>query len=232
MANQYNHSRDWRKEVAETCSRLQLCAILPEQLKANVRIKTVCLHGVVSHSRVYSLIERQYCCKSAASKAHDPLLKSKASQVAWQKSRDKILQSQKNRWAKENAREEQSKRMKGVKNAWIPTPEQRVLPGLLYLIRYLDDSGTHFKLGITRKKLSQRFSSERLISIIQTWNFSLGKCFDLEQATLRYASQHGHRYSSPTTTELIRPEGVVPILEFIEQSLSDDGHVAQPQVAA
>ena len=117
-------------------------------------------------------------------------------------------------------------------STWRPTKEQRVLSGLLYLIRYLDDSGTHFKLGITRKKLSQRFSSESLISIIQTWNFSLGKCFDLEQAALRYASQHGHRYSSPTTTELIRPEGVVPILEFIEQSLGDDGHVAQPQVAA
>jgi hypothetical protein len=116
----------------------------------------------------------------------------------------------------------------GSKNStWKPTVEQRLLPGILYLIRYLDDSGTHFKLGITRKKLSQRFSSESLVSIIQTWNFPLGKCFDLEQAALRYASQHGYRYASPTTTELIRPEGMVSILEFIEQSLDDDEHLAE-----
>jgi hypothetical protein len=116
----------------------------------------------------------------------------------------------------------------GSKNStWKPTAEQRLLPGILYLIRYLDYSGTHFKLGITRKKLSQRFSSESLVSIIQTWNFSLGKCFDLEQAALRYASQHGYRYASPTTTELIRPEGMVSILEFIEQSLDDDEHLAE-----
>jgi hypothetical protein len=96
--------------------------------------------------------------------------------------------------------------------------EQRLLPGTLYLIRYLDEAGTHFKLGITRKKLSERFSAEHLISIIRTWNFPLGQCFDLEQATLRYATDRGYRYSSPTTTELIRPEGVASILEFIERS--------------
>jgi DNA-directed RNA polymerase subunit RPC12/RpoP len=114
-----------------------------------------------------------------------------------------------------------------IESTWKPTPEQRLLPGTLYLIRYLDEAGTHFKLGITKKKLLERFSAKRLISVIQTWNFPLGKCFDLEQATLRYASQHGHRYSSPTTTELIRPEGILPILEFIEHSLDDDGYVAQ-----
>jgi hypothetical protein len=102
--------------------------------------------------------------------------------------------------------------------SWIPAIEQRLLPGTLYLIRYLDESGTHFKLGITKRKLSERFSAERLVSIIHTWNFPLGRCFDLEQATLRYATDRGYRYSSPTTTELIRPEGITSILDFIERS--------------
>lgn len=110
--------------------------------------------------------------------------------------------------------------------SYRPTPKQRLLPGTLYLVRYLDETGTHFKLGITRKRLSERFSAERLISIIQTWNLSLGECFDLEQAALRYAAEHGHRYSSPTTTELIRAEGIPRVLEFIEHSLADDGHMA------
>jgi hypothetical protein len=107
-----------------------------------------------------------------------------------------------------------------------PNAEQRLLPGTLYLVRYLDESETHFKLGITRRTLQERLG-DKLIAIIQTWNFPLGKCFDLEQATLRYAAEHGHRYSSPTTTELIRPEGILPILEFIEHSLDDDGYLAQ-----
>lgn len=114
------------------------------------------------------------------------------------------------------------------RGSWTYASDERLLPGILYLIRYLDSSGIHFKIGITKKKLSERFSAEHLISVIQTWNFPLGKCFDLEQAALRYASQHGYRYASPTTTELIRPEGMVSILEFIEQSLDDDGYVAEP----
>lgn len=229
MANQHRHSREWDREVKETCARLRLCAVLPERLSANVKIRTVCLHGVVSNCRVYSLIERQYCCKSAASKAHDPALKSKASRTAWYKSRDKLLQKQKERWSSDSARARHSQRMKGVNNSWIPTPAQRSLPGMLYLIRYLDDAGTHFKLGITKKRLSERFSAERLISVIQTWNLSLGECFDLEQTALHYAAEHGHRYSSPTTTELIRAEGILPVLEFIEHFLDDGGHVAEPR---
>lgn len=227
MANQYRHSREWDREVKEACARLKLCAILPERLAANVKIRTVCLHGVVSNCRVYSLIERQYCCKSAASKAHDPALKSKASRAAWRKSRDKLLQKQKDRWSSDSAKARQSQRMKGVNNSWIPTPAQRSLPGVLYLIRYLDDIGTHFKLGITRKRLSERFRAERLISVIQTWNLSLGECFDLEQAALRHAAERGHRYSSPTTTELIRAEGILPVLEFIESRLADGSDMAQ-----
>jgi len=112
-----------------------------------------------------------------------------------------------------------------------PSLAQRQVSAILYLIRYLDESGTHFKLGITKRRLSERFKSGQLICILHTWSLPLGKCFDLEQAALGHASQHGHRYSSPTTTELIRPEGVVPVLEFIEQRLDADGHVAEPQCA-
>lgn len=100
--------------------------------------------------------------------------------------------------------------------------------GHLYLVGYDDKtSGTvHFKIGITKHTIKKRLKT-KLSWIIKDWELPLGKCFDLEQAALSYASRHGHRYSSPTTTELIRPEGVVPILEFIEQSIDDDRHVAQ-----
>jgi hypothetical protein len=99
----------------------------------------------------------------------------------------------------------------------IPTPEERVLPGVLYLIRYLDDSGTHFKLGITRRRLTQRFTSINLISIIHLHHATLGECFDLEQSLLAWARANGHRYSSPTTTELIHPAGVSHILDCLSK---------------
>jgi hypothetical protein len=54
-----------------------------------------------------------------------------------------------------------------------PTLEQRLLPGTLYLIRYLDESGTHFKIGITKKTLQQRFGP-RLVSIIHLHHATLG----------------------------------------------------------
>jgi hypothetical protein len=109
---------------------------------------------------------------------------------------------------------------KGVKGSvpgnseasYYPTPEQRILPGTLYLVRYLDDSGTHFKLGITRRTLSQRFRSGGLISIIHLHKSTLGECFDLEQSLLKWAKDNGHRYSSPTTTELIHPNGLPYLL--------------------
>jgi hypothetical protein len=96
---------------------------------------------------------------------------------------------------------------------WIPTPEQRLLPGTLYLIRYLDESGTHFKLGITKHTLNKRFSKGQLISIIHLHNATLGECFDLEQDCLRYCKQQGWRYTSPTTTELIHPAGLPYLLD-------------------
>lgn len=95
----------------------------------------------------------------------------------------------------------------------IPTPEQREMPGILYLIRYLDESGTHFKLGITRRKLNQRFNTMELISILHLCHATLGECFDLEQELLKWAKANGHRYASPTTTELIHPAGLPYLLD-------------------
>jgi hypothetical protein len=111
-------------------------------------------------------------------------------------------------------------------NSWKPTLEQREWPGELYLVRYLDESGTHFKLGITYRGVQKRLGN-KLISIIYLYKTTLGECFDLEQATLRYATDRGYRYSSPTTTELIRPEGITSILEFIERS-SDVSALSAP----
>jgi hypothetical protein len=94
-----------------------------------------------------------------------------------------------------------------------PTPEERLLPGILYLIRYLDDSGVHFKLGITRRRLTQRFTSINLVSIIHLHHATYGECYDLEQDCFRHCKQQGWRYSSPTTTELIHPDGLPYLLD-------------------
>jgi hypothetical protein len=96
-------------------------------------------------------------------------------------------------------------------NSWKPTPEQRGWPGELYLVRYLDKSGTHFKLGITYRGVQKRLGN-KLISIIHLHKATLGECFDLEQELLRWAKDNGHRYSSPTTTELIHPAGLPYLL--------------------
>ena len=89
-----------------------------------------------------------------------------------------------------------------------PNTQDRELPGYLYLIRYLDSDGTHFKLGITRRCVRSRFKGERLISILALHQSTLGDCFDVEQDCLRYCKQQGWRYSSSTTTELIHPDGI------------------------
>ena len=100
-------------------------------------------------------------------------------------------------------------------STWVPTPEQRLLPGILYLVRYLDESGTHFKLGITRRTIQERLG-DKLISVIHLHHATLGECFDLEQSLLKWAKDNGHRYSSPTTTELIRPEAYTEILQQLK----------------
>jgi len=97
-----------------------------------------------------------------------------------------------------------------------PTPEQRLLPGTLYLIRYLDQSGTHFKIGITRRTLQQRLG-DSLVSILHLHTSTLGECFDLEQSLLKWAKNNGHRYSSPTTTELLRADAIPHILATLRQ---------------
>jgi hypothetical protein len=96
--------------------------------------------------------------------------------------------------------------------SYRPTPEQRLLPGTLYLVRYLDESGTHFKIGITRRTLQQRLG-DSLVSILALHTASLGECFDLEQSLLRWAKENNYRYSSPTTTELIQPAGIPYLLD-------------------
>jgi len=101
------------------------------------------------------------------------------------------------------------------RGAWRYTPEERNIPGVLYLIRYLDESGTHFKIGITKKTLQQRFGP-KLISIIHLHYATLGECFDLEQDLLKWAKDNGHRYASPTTTELIHPAGLQYLLNRLQ----------------
>lgn len=102
--------------------------------------------------------------------------------------------------------------------SWAPSPEQRYLPGVLYFVRYLDESGIHFKIGITRKSVSRRFKPRQLISILHLHHATLGECYDFEQSLLRWAKKNNYRYSSPTTTELIKPEAYSEILSRLKQA--------------
>jgi hypothetical protein len=152
-------------------------------------------------------------------------MKSRAAQVAWDTKRDLMLQRQRERWDRPGEKEKHSEyclnaherlRGEGWVNpgwGWKPSDTERLLPGTLYLIRYLDESGTHFKLGITKLTLAQRFRKGQLISILHLHTATLGECFDLEQELLKWAKDNGHRYSSPTTTELIHPDGLPYLLE-------------------
>ena len=97
-----------------------------------------------------------------------------------------------------------------------PSDSERLLPGALYLIRYLDESGTHFKLGVTKRSLNERFKPHQLISILHLHHATLGECFDLEQDLLKWAKDNGHRYASPTTTELIHPAGLQYLLDRLQ----------------
>lgn len=97
--------------------------------------------------------------------------------------------------------------------SYRPTPEQRLLPGTLYLIRYLDESGTHFKIGITKLTLAERFRKGQLVSILALHKATLGECFDLEQELLKWAKANGHRYRTASTTELIYPDGLPYLLD-------------------
>jgi hypothetical protein len=100
-----------------------------------------------------------------------------------------------------------------------PSEEERKVPGTLYFIRYLDESGIHFKIGITKRSLQERLG-DKLVSILHLHQATLGECFDLEQSLLKWAKDNGHRYSSPTTTELIRPEAYNEILSQLRGKIN------------
>lgn len=216
MANQYAQ-RNWKQEMAETAARLEMCVFVPKHLTANTKVRCSCSHGVVKETTVIRFVERQYCCKSQASKAHDPEQKRKAAVKSWITGKEKHLLARQRRWSNPKEKEKQRERMAGVNNSFTPTLEQRLLPGILYLIRYLDETGIHFKLGITRCSLNRRFRHNQLVSILHLHHATLGECFDLEQDILRWAKNNGHRYSSPTTTELIHPDAYSEVLNWLHK---------------
>ena len=105
-----------------------------------------------------------------------------------------------------------SEALKGVDNSFTPTPEQRLLPGTLYLVNYRDEGGDHIKVGITKRTVEERLKS-RLVSVIATCEATLGECFDLEQKILKDLDEF--RYSSQTTTELFTTEALPLILNYL-----------------
>ncbi len=157
----------------------------------------------------------------------------KGMQVAWNKGMNGVYQSSKKGKPNPSARVPCSpERAKNISNSWkkkleegwdgfcgygrLPTLEQRKLPSSLYLVRYIDDEGTHFKLGITVRNLQERLK-KHLVSIVDVYGSTLGECFDIEQEQLKYAKENGWRYSSHSTTELIKPEGVPYLLEVFSK---------------
>lgn len=220
--------RDWLTEIKNTCSNLCLCAVLPDKLTAHARIRFSCPHGTVKETTVLRFVERKYCCKSQASKSHDPETKRKAAKIAWDKSRDKIIQKSKERWEKCGEKERHSKRCAEVilekrKDGWTnpgwgwkPNDENKNLPCSLYFIKYKDNDGLHYKIGITIQSIKERFR-QQLVEIIDEYNSTFEKCYLLEQEQLKYAKQKGWRYSSHSTTELIKPEGVNYLLEVFSK---------------
>ncbi len=157
----------------------------------------------------------------------------KGMQVAWNKGINGVYQSSKKGKPNPSARVPCSpERAKNISNSWkkkleegwdgfcgygrLPTLEQRKLPSSLYLVRYIDDEGTHFKLGITVRNLQERLK-KHLVSIVDVYGSTLGECFDIEQEQLKYAKENGWRYSSHSTTELIKPEGVPYLLEVFSK---------------
>jgi hypothetical protein len=206
VPNQFSHNRRWREEVIETASRLSLCVVLPEELKANTRIKSACAHGEVKETTVYRLIERQFCCKSEASKAADPSVRSHAANVRW------VVNPHQPPMSDEHKRKI-GETLKGVDNSFTPTSAQRLLPGTLYLVNYQDEDGDHIKVGITKRTVEERLKS-RLVSVIVTHKATLGECFDLEQQFLEDFSEF--RYSSSTTTELIQVDQLQKAIEYLK----------------
>jgi len=217
MANQHSE-RDWRQEMAETAGRLEMCVIFPDHLTANTRVRCSCPHGVVKETSVGRFVGRQFCCKSQASKAHDPNQKRRAANTRWSnpfaKNPPQTPESNLKRSLTITKTIKEKKEEGWINPGWgrKPSESERLLPGILYLIRYLDKSGTHFKLGVTKLSLDERFSKNQLISIIHLHHTTYGECYDLEQDCFRHCNQQGWRYASPTTTELIQPAGIPYLL--------------------
>ena len=170
---------------------------------------------------------------SEAQKGREPWNKGATGlQVAWNKGKTGVQQSTRKGTKQPKRGPRTPEEVERIKEGWRkklesgwdgfggygqkPNPEQRLLPGTLYLIRYLDDEGTHFKIGITRRTLQQRLG-DNLISILHLHTSTLGECFDLEQSLLRWAKDNGHRYSSHSTTELLRADAIPYVLNTLQK---------------
>ena len=170
---------------------------------------------------------------SEAQKGREPWNKGATGlQVAWNKGKTGVQQSTRKGTKQPKRGPRTPEEVERIKEGWRkklesgwdgfggygqnPNPEQRLLPGTLYLIRYLDDEGTHFKIGITRRTLQQRLG-DNLISILHLHTSTLGECFDLEQSLLRWAKDNGHRYSSHSTTELLRADAIPYVLNTLRK---------------
>ena len=157
----------------------------------------------------------------------------KGSQVAWNKGMKGVYQSPRKGKPNPTARVPCSpEKAKNISNSWkkkleegwdgfggygrLPSEEQRKIPCYLYFVRYLDEDGIHFKLGITVRTIQERLKNH-LVSVLEIYTSTLGECFDIEQQQLKYAKEKGWRYSSHSTTELIKPEGVSHIMEVFSK---------------
>ena len=157
----------------------------------------------------------------------------KGAQVAWNKGMKGVYSSPTKGKPNPSARKPCSlERAKKISDSWkrkldegwdgfggygrLPSEDQRKIPCNLYFVRYLDEDGVHFKLGITVRTIQERLKNH-LVSVLEIYTSTLGECFDIEQQQLKYAKEKGWRYSSHSTTELIKPEGVSHIMEVFSK---------------
>lgn len=147
----------WEQRLHEYVKRTGVEVIFrPQRLKKKSRIITRCIHGTVNRP-CQVLQSLQFCCQIGSKLgANNPSY----GVPSWNAGTVGIST--------------------GHGFGGKPSPEQSILPGVLYLIRYLDDSGTHFKIGVTGKSVSKRFKPGRLVSILHLHHATLGECFDLE----------------------------------------------------
>ena len=95
-----------------------------------------------------------------------------------------------------------------------PRGEQRDLPGILYLVEYIDQSGTHLKVGITSKSIRERLKG-KLKKVILSIELPLGECWDREQEFLSNFSEH--RYSTESTTELVHMDQLQNAINYLQK---------------